>query len=137
MLISFYIFTSYYRNNVSASYEFTETTAVLIGPVQVQARWGPSTDWEWKVNMGAPPLTKELVGIGSCWQRENQFPPNECHWVYQPFSRADPMSRSSWPTQNSMILWGFFDSLFHFVLFGHCFVLLFFCLIFIFVCFFV
>lgn len=44
------------------------------------------------------PLNKKLFAADS-WERENQFSPVECSWVYQPHSRAGLMLRSEWPIQ--------------------------------------
>lgn len=40
-----------------------------------------------------PTLTKKLFAVGTCWRKENQFPPMECHWAYQLHSWAGAMSR--------------------------------------------
>lgn len=48
------------------------------------------------------PNTEKLLTIATCWQRENQFPSMQCHWVYQPHSRAGLLPSSSWLTQNRL-----------------------------------
>lgn len=65
-----------------------------------------------------PPLTKKLFVINTCSERENQLPPTECHWLYQPHSRAGLMQRSDQYKMDSMLL----CMLFLLQLIGFCFV---------------
>lgn len=50
-----------------------------------------------------------------CWERENQCFLMGCHSVYQPHSRAGPMTRSSWSMQNRHQI---FVCIYFFILFG-------------------
>lgn len=64
----------------------------------------------------APNTNEKLSATDTHWQRENQFPPMESHWVYEPQSRADPMVESNWSAQKESK--GIFvDFLFNFALF--------------------
>lgn len=47
-----------------------------------------------------PSLNQKLFVIETCWDGEGQISPTECHWIYQPHSRAATMLRNSWPTQS-------------------------------------
>lgn len=62
------------------------------------------------------PLAKKLFAADTSGQRQNQFSPSEDHWVYQPHSKAGPMSWSNRPIQTK--LQAFLQAFFHFDLFG-------------------
>lgn len=51
-----------------------------------------------------PHLPKKLFSTGALWQKENQFSPMECLWVYQPFSSLT--GRSSWLAQLVYVSFG-------------------------------
>lgn len=65
-----------------------------------------------------PHLTKSLFAIDVCWWSENQFPPTEWHWVYQPHSRAGPMPGNR--KQIPYFCCCFVDTLFGYSLFCCC-----------------
>lgn len=84
----------------SCAYELTESVAVHTQLAQVQVRGGPRTEvLRYSQSLT---VTKILFAINNCLERENQVPPMECRWVYQPHARAGLMSRSNWPTQNRL-----------------------------------
>lgn len=84
----------------SCAYELTESVAVHTQLAQVQVRGGPRT--EVLRCSRSLTLTKILFAINNCLERENQLPPMECCWVYQPHARTGLMPRSNWPTQNGL-----------------------------------
>lgn len=88
-----------------------------------------SRHWERKVDTQSP--NQVAIGNWSLLGKETPVSSNEVSLVYQPHSRAGLVSRSTWPTQNSLhgfcVVFVLFWLLFCFVLF-YCF--LFVCLIF-------
>ena len=63
------------------TYELTETVAVATRLSQVLTRKNVMTDKG--SGHKIPHLTKKLLVIDTCWEREKQFSPMEFHWVYQ------------------------------------------------------
>lgn len=56
-------------------------------------------NWEGGVSgHKVPSLSKKHV-TDTYWDGENRFSPVECHWLYHPHSRADPIPWSSWPNK--------------------------------------
>lgn len=51
-----------------------------------------STEKRKRIQRATP--TKKLFTVDICWARGNQFIQTECHWVYQPSSRAGPGPRA-------------------------------------------
>lgn len=75
------------------AYELTETVAVHTQNARVQDRGGPQT--EVLRCSKRLTLTKIRFAINNCLERENQLPPMECCWVYQPHARTGLMPKSS------------------------------------------
>lgn len=79
--------------------ELTETVTTHRGPTQVQTRQSPST----KKGRQTQSLTSKLVTIATCWERDNQLSPVECHGACQPHPRATWLLRSNWSRQNGLL----------------------------------
>lgn len=53
---------------------------------------------EMEVDMVTHPIIKKLSSINTCWQMDNHLFSVESQLVYQLYSMAGSMLRSSWPT---------------------------------------
>lgn len=84
-------------------------------PAQVQSRHSPSTEERLAESHPWPRNYLQLVSAG---KRKTHFL-QECHWVYQPHSRASPVPKSSWLAQSE--LHGFFVQFFFGVFLSYCF----------------
>jgi len=74
--------------------------SVGIRPTQIQTRQ-KSQHQKGEVDAKSHPNQKDLqwMPLGKV---ESVLFPMECHWIYQPYSRAGSTPSSNWPTQNGL-----------------------------------
>lgn len=86
----------------------TEIVAAFTGPVDIQARWGPSTERENKHERFSS-LTQKLAPIGKHLHRKNWISSMESHRACKSHVRVGPMPSNSRLTQNRLMT--FFETL--------------------------